>query len=51
MLKEMVRYPLSIKRSSSPPFAEIHSPYDGGIVAAIEQADAASIETSTFIGH
>ncbi len=46
MLKEIARYRLSIKGSSSLPSLEVRSPYNGEVVAAIEQADASTIETA-----
>ena len=46
MLQEMARYPLSIKGSSSPVLTEVRNPYNGEVIAAIEQADTAVIEAA-----
>lgn len=44
MLKEIVRYPLSIQKKSSPVFVDVLNPYSGEIVASVEQADAQTID-------
>ncbi|HEY9787026.1 MAG TPA: aldehyde dehydrogenase family protein [Candidatus Obscuribacterales bacterium] len=46
MLKEVVKYPLSIRGISSSEFAEVKSPFDGEVVAAIGQADEKAIDAA-----
>lgn len=49
MLKEIVQYPLQIKGCKSSEFAEIKSPYNGEVIAAVAQADEKAIDTAIAI--
>jgi acyl-CoA reductase-like NAD-dependent aldehyde dehydrogenase len=44
MLKEIVKYSLDIKGIDEPTFAEVKSPFDGEVVAAVAQADEKAID-------
>jgi acyl-CoA reductase-like NAD-dependent aldehyde dehydrogenase len=46
MLKEILRYPLSINGSSSSDFIEVKSPYNQEVIAAIGQANKSTIEAA-----
>lgn len=49
MLKEVVKYPLSIKGITSSEFSEVKSPFDGEVVAVIGQADEKAIDKALSI--
>ena len=46
MLKEIVKYSLSIKGASTKEFADVKSPFSGEVVASIEQADEKAIDAA-----
>jgi acyl-CoA reductase-like NAD-dependent aldehyde dehydrogenase len=46
MLKELVRYPLSVNEKSCSTFSEVRNPYNGEIVASVGQADAGMIDNA-----
>ena len=46
MLKEIVKYPLSIKGLSTTEFTEVKSPFSGEVVAVVGQADEKAIDAA-----
>lgn len=46
MLKEIVKYPLSIKGFTTGEFAEVKSPFSGEVVAVVGQADEKAIDAA-----
>lgn len=46
MLKEIVKYPLSIKGFETGAFADVKSPYSGDVVATVGQADEKAIDAA-----
>ena len=46
MIKEIVKYPLSIKGHPTVEFAEVRSPFSGEVVASVGQADEKAIDAA-----